>query len=144
MKNCPDCGDRAPMHDTRDVSYTYKGQSTVIPAVAGHYCASCGEVTLDRDQVDRYGDLVAEFQRKVNGAVVDPGYIRNVRKFLGLDQREAGEIFGGGVNAFSRYETGKAEPPLALIKLLGLLEHHPELLAEVRGAKDDNSCALAG
>ncbi len=27
-------------------------------------------------------------------------------------------IFGGGVNAFSRYENGKTKPPLALVKLL--------------------------
>ena len=30
----------------------------------------------------------------------------------------AAAIFGGGVNAFSRYETGKTRPPLALVKLL--------------------------
>ena len=49
-----------------------------------------------------------------------------------LDQREAAEIFGGGINAFSRYETGKTKSPLALVKLLKLLDRHPELLADVR------------
>jgi len=49
-----------------------------------------------------------------------------------LAQREAAEIFGGGVNAFSRYETGKTKPPLALVKLLKVLDKHPELLAEIR------------
>lgn len=132
MKNCPECGASSPVHDTRDVPYTYKGRTTVIPAVAGFHCASCGEVTLDRDQVDRFGDLAEAFQRTVNGALVNPTYIRDVRKKLALGQREAGEIFGGGVNAFSRYETGKAEPPVALVKLLRLLDHHPELLDEVR------------
>lgn len=42
--------------------------------------------------------------------------------------------FGSGVNAFSRYENGKTEPPLALVKLLKLLDRHPELLNEVRSA----------
>lgn len=134
MKSCPECGTRSPVHDTRDVLYTYKDQTTVVPAVAGHFCATCGEVTLDSDAVDRYSDLVGAFQRKVNAALVDPAYIRDVRKKLALGQREAGEIFGGGVNAFSRYETGKAEPPVSLVKLLALLDRHPELLAEVRGA----------
>ncbi|HEX9174301.1 MAG TPA: type II toxin-antitoxin system MqsA family antitoxin, partial [Telluria sp.] len=41
-------------------------------------------------------------------------------------------LFGGGVNAFSRYETGTTKPPLALVKLLKLLDRHPDLLAEVR------------
>ena len=51
---------------------------------------------------------------------------------LDLDQRQAAELFGGGVNAFSRYENGKAKPPLALIKLLKVLDRHPDLLSEVR------------
>jgi len=57
-----------------------------------------------------------------------------VRRKLNLDQREAAEIFGGGVNAFSRYETGKTKPSLALVKLLKLLDHHPDLLAEIKTA----------
>jgi HTH-type transcriptional regulator / antitoxin MqsA len=38
---------------------------------------------------------------------------------------------GSGVNAFSRYETGKTRPPLALLEVL---DRHPELLDEVRAA----------
>ncbi|WP_283957676.1 type II TA system antitoxin MqsA family protein [Ramlibacter sp. 2FC] len=75
-----------------------------------------------------------QFQRQVNAAYVDPGYIAKVRKKLDLDQRQAAEIFGGGVNAFSRYENGKTKPPLALVKLLKVLERHPELLNEIRTA----------
>ena len=68
------------------------------------------------------------FNKQVNAAIVDPGFITTVRKKLDRDQREAAEIFGCGVNAFSRYKSGKTKPPLALVKLLKLLDHHPELL----------------
>jgi HTH-type transcriptional regulator / antitoxin MqsA len=74
------------------------------------------------------------FQRQVNAAFVDPDYIAKVRRKLDLDQREAAEIFGGGVNAFSRYENSKTKPSLALVKLLKVLDRHPELLSEVRVA----------
>jgi len=57
-----------------------------------------------------------------------------VRRKLDLDQRQAAELFGGGVNAFSRYENGKTKPPLALVKLLKLLDRHPDLLNEVRSS----------
>ena len=63
---------------------------------------------------------------------IRPSFIDFVRKKLALDQREAGEIFGGGVNAFSRYENGKTKPPLALVKLLKVLDRHPDLLDEVK------------
>jgi len=75
------------------------------------------------------------YTREVNAAMVDPEFIVKVRKKLALDQREAAEIFGGGVNAFSRYETGKTRPPLALVKLLKVLDRHPELLDEIKVRK---------
>lgn len=129
---CPVCGAAELVHDTRDMSYTYKGDSTTIPAVSGDFCPACSEVILDRQQGDCYSELIGVFQRQVNAAFVAPGFITDIRKKLDLDQREAAEIFGGGVNAFSRYETGKTKPPLALVKLLKVLDRHPELLAEVR------------
>ena len=131
---CPSCGAANLIRDTRDLPYTYKGESTTIPEVEADYCPACGEVVLDRESGDRYSFLIGLFQREVNAAFVDPGYIAAIRKKLKLDQREAAEIFGGGVNAFSRYENGKTRPPLSLVKLLKLLEHHPDLLNEVRTA----------
>ena len=78
--------------------------------------------------------LMLAFSKQVNASIFDPDFILNVRKKLDLDQREAAKIFGGGVNAFSRYETGKTKPPLALVKLLKVLDRHPDLLAEVKAA----------
>ena len=129
---CPCCGSAELIHDTRDLPYTYKGETAAIPAVTGDFCPACSEVILNREHGDRYSEWVGMFQRQVNAAFVDPAYIVQVRKKLDLDQREASEIFGGGINAFSRYENGKTKPPLALVKLLKVLDCHPDLLNEVR------------
>jgi HTH-type transcriptional regulator/antitoxin MqsA len=83
---------------------------------------------------DRVMREMRTFSKQINAAIVDPEYIAKVRKKLDLDQRQAAEIFGGGVNAFSRYENGKTKPPLALVKLLKVLERHPDLLNEVKMA----------
>ncbi|MES2868992.1 MAG: type II toxin-antitoxin system MqsA family antitoxin [Pseudomonadota bacterium] len=129
---CPSCGAAELIHDTRDLPYTYKNESTFIPAVTGEFCPACGEAVLDASESTRASGLMLAFNKQVNASIVDPVFITTVRKKLDLDQREAAEIFGGGVNAFSRYENGKTKPPLALVKLLKLLDHHPELLNEVR------------
>jgi HTH-type transcriptional regulator/antitoxin MqsA len=129
---CPICAKAELVHDTLDIPYTYKGESTVIPEVAGDFCSACGEAVLDAAESARTSALMLEFNKQVNAAIVDPEFISRVRKQLALDQREAAEIFGGGVNAFSRYENGKTKPPLALVKLLKVLEQHPDLLAEIR------------
>ncbi|MES2257411.1 MAG: type II toxin-antitoxin system MqsA family antitoxin [Pseudomonadota bacterium] len=130
--NCPSCGAAKLVHDTRDLPYAYKGESTVLPQVTGDFCPACDESILDAEESRRTMDLMLGFNKQVNAAIVDPAFIVRVRKKLQLDQREAAEIFGGGVNAFSRYENGKTRPPLALVKLLRVLDRHPDLLAEVR------------
>jgi HTH-type transcriptional regulator/antitoxin MqsA len=129
---CPVCGAAELIHDTRDLPYTYKGETTMIPAVTADFCPACDESITDMAETDRVMREMKAFTKQVNAAIVDPGFIVKVRKKLDLGQREAAEIFGGGINAFSRYENGKTKPPLALVKLFKLLDRHPDLLAEVR------------
>ena len=131
---CPVCGAAELIHDTRDLPYTYKGETNVIAAVTGDFCPACTESLLDAAESDRVMREMRAFSKQVNAAIVDPSFITHVRKKLDLDQREAAEIFGGGINAFSRYENGKTKPSLALVKLFKLLDRHPELLNEVRTA----------
>ncbi len=120
------------MHDTRDVLYTYKGATTTIPDVTGEFCPACGESIHDQEESERLSAAMLEFNKEVNGSIVDPAFIIKARKKLKLDQREAAQIFGGGTNAFSRYETGKTKPPLALVQLLKLLDNHPDLIHEIK------------
>lgn len=129
---CPVCGAAELVHDTRDLLHTYKGETTVIAAVTGDFCPACAESILDAAESSRVMHEMRAFSKQVNASIVDPVFIMNVRKKLDLDQREAAEIFGGGINAFSRYENGKTKPPLALVKLFRLLDRHPDLLDEVR------------
>jgi HTH-type transcriptional regulator/antitoxin MqsA len=131
---CPVCGATELIYDTRDLPYSYKGETTVIAAVTGDFCPACAESVLDAAESSRVMREMRAFSKQVNAAIVDPGFITDVRKKLNLDQREAADIFGGGINAFSRYESGKTKPPLALVKLFQLLDRHPDLLAEVKNA----------
>ncbi|MCQ8128127.1 type II toxin-antitoxin system MqsA family antitoxin [Methylomonas rivi] len=131
---CPSCGGAELVKDTRDMPYTYKGESTIIPDVTSEFCPACDEVITDAEESKRTMSLMLEFNKQVNASIVDPSFIASVRKKLALDQKEASEIFGGGINAFSRYENGKTKPPLALVKLLKVLDRHPDLLDEIRAA----------
>ncbi|MBI1919848.1 MAG: type II toxin-antitoxin system MqsA family antitoxin [Geobacter sp.] len=61
--------------------------------------------------------------------------LARIRKKLGLTQKEAALIAGGGHNAFSRYERGEAKPVAAVVNLFQLLDRHPELLNELKQRK---------
>jgi HTH-type transcriptional regulator/antitoxin MqsA len=125
---CPICGEQDLAYGSQSMEYSYKGESIIIADVQGEYCPACGEGVLDMDESKRVNEIILTFNKQVNAAAVDPKFISRVRKKLNLDQKKAAEIFGGGVNAFSRYETGKTRPPLSLVHLLDILDSHPELL----------------
>ncbi len=129
---CPTCGQAEMIRDTRPMPYEYKDNRTEISSVTGDYCPACDEVLIDKDDAQRVSETMLAFNRQINARLADPGFIRRVRVKLSLDQRQASALFGGGHNAFSRYETGVAVPPVAVVKLLTLLDRHPELLAEIR------------
>lgn len=129
---CVECGKAEMVRDTRDVLYTYKGQTTTISDVTGDFCPACDESVHSAQESERLSAAMLEFNKEVNGSIVDPQFISSTRKKLKLDQQEAAEIFGGGANAFSRYENGKTKPPLALVQLLKLLSKHPDLINELK------------
>jgi putative zinc finger/helix-turn-helix YgiT family protein len=56
--------------------------------------------------------------------LLPPDEIRRIRKKLHINQKEAGEYFGGGVNGFSRYERGESPPPKSLSSLFVILDKH--------------------
>lgn len=119
--SCPVCG--GPL--VSSLPYRYRGKDTILK-LSGGWCKKCRQ-TLDAGDAE---SKMRSFRESVNRSHSD--YILKVRKKLGLSQKEAANLFGGGINAFSRYELGKAAPPVSLIMLLRLLDKHPDLLEEAR------------
>jgi HTH-type transcriptional regulator/antitoxin MqsA len=113
--------------------YTYKGKRTVLKAVHGQFCdnAKCGEAVLDMGESIRTSKDMLEFNKKVNTELTPINLLTQVRERLNLTQQEAARVFGGGANAFSRYESGKTKPPVALVKLFQVLDKHPEIYGEI-------------
>ena len=70
----------------RDVPYICRGDATIILTVKGDFCRACGEVVLNKEQGDRYGESIRQFQRQVNATYVDPSFIATVGKKLKLDR----------------------------------------------------------
>ncbi|MDR2891795.1 MAG: type II toxin-antitoxin system MqsA family antitoxin [Deltaproteobacteria bacterium] len=138
---CPICGHNELNMATADYPYTYKDKTITIKNVAGQHCSACGETILSGEDLQRVSDESMALNKRVNAEIIDPHFIIGVRKKLKLTQKEASQIFGGGPNAFSRYETGKTLPPQSLIQLLRLLDSHPNLFSEVKNFPADKICS---
>lgn len=130
---CPTCGTGKFVAGVRDVPYAYKGKKTVIKAVKGSYCGNpnCREIVIDMGESVRTSREMLAFNKKVNARLTPIGLLTQVRRRLDLTQQEAAKVFGGGPNAFSRYESGKTKPPVALVKLFKVLDKHPDLFKEI-------------
>ena len=65
---CPVCGATELTHDTRDLSYAYKGETTVISAVRGDFCRVCSESILDSVESDRVMQHMRTFSKQTDTA----------------------------------------------------------------------------
>jgi HTH-type transcriptional regulator/antitoxin MqsA len=108
-------------------SQAYKGQ-VFSSETRGAFCDHCMDGFVEFDAAEENAWLV--FRDRVDAeAAAD---LARIRKKLKLTQAEAAQLAGGGKNAFSRYEHGKAKPVAAVVNLFRLLDHHPELLSEIK------------
>ena len=133
MENCPVCGRGKLKRKTRRQTFHYR-RKTFRYEQPGLWCDSCGEGILENADMGATERLLYDLRASVDGYLTTAD-VRRIRKKLDLTQKQAGEIFGGGHNAFSRYESGATRPPKATDTLLRLLDKHPELLNEIPKGK---------
>lgn len=130
--NCPMCGKGPLKREARLASFMYRG-ATINVEQPGDWCRACGEGVLSADDIaattKARHDAIARAEE-----LLPSDEIRRIRTKLGLTQADAGERFGGGINAFSRYERGETMQPRALDLLLRLLDKHPNQLKELVAA----------
>ena len=118
----------------RDIRGDIDGVAYFVPAVQGWHCPVCGDIEFIQDD-DSSERLSAAMEAAATTARTQRAQtLRATRKKLKLSQAEAGVLFGGGVSAFSEYEHGKTQPHKSTVLLFQLLDHHPELLKELRPA----------
>lgn len=128
---CLNCENAEMARAKKDAVIEYRGQQVKVRAVDGWHCPECGEIEFAGKEGERYAAALEKLRSKVDAAEAQE--LARIRKKLGLSQRKAAELTGGGVNAFSRYENGKARPVPAVINLFRLLDKHPELIEEMAG-----------
>ena len=134
-RDCLNCGQKEMVHTVRDVPYTYKGHHTVIPRVKGWHCFHCGEVEFDAGEGVRFAEAIKQVAMEIDAR--EAAELARIRKKLKLTQQEAALLTGGGRNAFSRYERGKAKPLQSVTNLFKLLDNHPDLLDEITPGDTD-------
>lgn len=95
-------------------------------------CTSCGDDVLKHIHSKTNKHITRDIYAQINGLLTS-AEVRKIRKQLNLTQKDAARLCGGGPNAFSRYERGKATPLRSTSNLLRLLSRHPEEIEFLMG-----------
>ena len=133
--NPPQCEDCAAIlqRGLRPRTWTYKGQSVTVDQ-PGWYCPAdhAHECVFDEGDMLATEGAILGLRAAVEGTL-PAAEVRRIRCRLGLSQRQAGRLLGGGPMAFHKYERGEIAVTRSVTVLLRLLDRHPELVGEVIG-----------
>ena len=129
MESCPFCGKNSYSHQTRPMTLSYKAHSITV-SQPGYWCNACNEGVIGGEDRRATQQQLQAFRAHVDGLLA-PDEVKRVREQLQLTQQKASQLFGGGVNAFSRYERGETPISKSLSQLLQILSSHPDLLREL-------------
>ena len=132
MNNCPICNGKLNK-ETYKKNMSYKNKTLTIE-MNGDYCEECEEGFFSDEEQALVTNRILLAKRKADN-LLTPENVRRIRKKVKLTQKEAQEIFGGGVNAFSKYERAEVTQPRSTDTLLRLLDNKTLSVEQIRPDK---------
>jgi len=123
---CPICGENALHEVKQHIRRESDGFAKYVPYNAS-VCDSCACETLTEKQALFNKRAMANFYREADGLLTGD-QIKNIRLSLNLRQSDAAKLFGGGVNAFAKYESGDVTQSVSMDKLLRTANAVPQAL----------------
>ena len=130
MKNhCAACGSNMLIEHTENSPVTYKGKQGSIETLYS-VCGKCCSETVTDDQSKQNQRLLMAFKKVSEGFLTGKEILR-LRESLCITQSEASLIFGGGPNAFTKYENDDVMQSAAMDKLIRLAGEFPEVFASL-------------
>lgn len=125
---CPKCGSTNIVVRTYADTVDFRDLELNVEGLQDSKCVHCEHVWVTSDQTTHSNALLRvvyaterDRLRAAQGLLSGPDIAR-VREQLGLKQREAASLFGGGPNAFNKYESGEVLQSFAMDRLLRLSE----------------------
>ena len=115
---CADCGAEALQSFNETEQFDYKGHALCVD-VEYSVCSVCGAEAILPEQIKRNDCRTRDAWRKADGFLTGAEIVA-LRRQLGLTQQQAAQFFGGGANAFSKYERGEVVQSEAMDKLMRL------------------------
>ncbi|EDN68476.1 transcriptional regulator protein [Beggiatoa sp. PS] len=129
MTNCKLCkSDNISQFNDQEI-ISYKGTELSV-SMEYSICNRCGREFISKQQIINNDARMRDAKRSLDGLMTS-SEIYDARKKLGLTQEQASKVFGGGKNAFSKYERSEVSQSVAMDKLIRICLKHPNVFREM-------------
>jgi HTH-type transcriptional regulator/antitoxin MqsA len=129
MTNCKLCKSEDVSDYVEEEEITYKG-STLQVSIVYSLCNNCDREFISKPQILQNEAALRAAKKDFDGLLSSEEIIR-ARRTLSLTQEQAARVFGGGRNAFSKYERGEVSQSVAMDKLIRICLNHREVFHEL-------------
>lgn len=130
-QRCPICdqGDLETLTESRTMDEL--GAEFTVGGLKYQVCSNCGVKQVGAAELRQNKQLIMAARKRAKNLLTGEE-VREVRKSLGLTQQQAADYFGGGTNAFSKYETEKVEQNLSMDRFLRVAFVNPSVISILR------------
>lgn len=123
---CPACEEGTLVTSVSEEVMVYKNKKIVISGFEYSHCPLCGEDVVLPEQAENNDCKMVDARRRVDGRMTSTEIV-SFRDRWGLTQANASLIFGGGVNAFSKYERCEVVQSQSADLLMRVLDQFQEV-----------------
>jgi HTH-type transcriptional regulator/antitoxin MqsA len=141
---CPICETGTLSNQVHTGEIQYRKRTVHVTGLEYSRCDSCGADPVLAKQAKRNQLRYSDTKRATDG-LLSSADIRTARRYLGLTQHAASSVFGGGLNAFSKYERGEVIQSEAMDKLIRLTCRYPDAwdyLNSIDGSRINEALSL--
>jgi HTH-type transcriptional regulator / antitoxin MqsA len=128
---CPVCETGGLVKVIFSDDFPYNNKTVHVDNLEGCVCKSCGADPILKDQIKRNHQRIADAKRASDGMLIGQE-IKKIREYFKLTQRAAAKLFGGGANAFSKYERGDVIQSESMDSLMWLIMEHSYLINDLK------------
>ncbi len=129
MKNCKLCHSENISDFVEVEGIAYKGSELQV-SMAYSVCNDCKREFISKPQILQNEAALRIAKKEFDGLLSAEEIVR-ARQALALTQEQASRVFGGGRNAFSKYERGEVSQSVAMDKLIRVCLNHRDVFQEL-------------
>lgn len=134
MCTCNSCNSDNVTEHSENETYSYKNTDYQVLTYF-LVCNVCNDEFMNKEQILKNETNIREAKKKIDG-LLSSSELKEARMMLKLTQEQASEVFGGGRNAFSKYERSEVSQSKSMDKLIRLAKQDRYIYRKLIGLSD--------